>query len=193
MPKLRPWALGLLLASGLAASLGATTLVRMSEQEMASKADLIVRGTCTHLESARLDHHLVTMVTVSVGDTLKGAPGGSVTVVVPGGVDLNRPIPIAETWPGAPRFADHQEVFLFLTRRPDVAGGYSVMGYSQGAFAVVSAADGSKMVERNLTGMSLADHEGVVAGGRSAVPLTDFERQVRSLVSAGAKGQEVKR
>lgn len=189
MVKLRVLAIGLLLATGLVASLGATTLVRMSEKEMATSADLIVVGRCTHVESARLGRSIVTQVTIGVADTLKGRPGNGVTVVVPGGVDLSRPVPIAQTWPGAPRFAAGQDVFLFLRRQPEVKDGYAVIGFSQGAFSVVTDAQGQKMVQRDLSGISLADGKSVVTGGKSAVPLADFERQVRDLLGAGGQKQ----
>ena len=65
----------------------------------------------------------------------------TLTVGVPGGVDANRKFPIAMTYPGAPRIAPDEEVFLFLVRADDeVAQSYAMTGFSQGKFSIESAA-----------------------------------------------------
>ena len=70
---------------------------------------------------------------------LKGEHAATATVAIPGGVDANRRIPIAMTFPGAPRIAPSEEVFLFLTHAGDeIAGSYGVTGFAQGKFSIVA-------------------------------------------------------
>ena len=77
----------------LAVSANATTLGRMSEKEMVDRAELIVAGRCTRLESRWLGGTLFTLVHVTVDETMKGAASAEVMVAVPGGVDLDRTVP----------------------------------------------------------------------------------------------------
>ena len=172
----------LLAAALLAAPLAATTLVKLSHEEMAETADLVVVGRCTEAQSAWLGRSLVTYVNVEVTDTWKGDAGQSVTVVIPGGVDANRKFPIAQAWPDAPRLGVGQEALLFLNRRPDTDG-FWVTGYSQGAFAVVTGPQGQKMVSRDLRGVSLEGRsKKVEAGGHLVAPLAEMKREVMNTI-----------
>ena len=168
----------LVVAALLAAPLAATTLVQMSHEEMARVADLVVVGHCTDAHSEWMGRSLVTLVTVQVTDTWKGDAGKSVTVVVPGGIDANRKFPIGQTWPDAPRLTPGQDALLFLNRRPDVDG-FTVTGYSQGAFAVVADPQGHKMVSRDLRSVTLTGREKSQRGDALVAPLDQLKAEIR--------------
>src|SRR5688572_9226009 len=99
-------------------------------------SDVIVTGTCTNLESIWINdgRNLVTLATINVSDVLKGSVGSTITVVLPGGTDANRRIPVAMSYPGAPTIGSDEEVFLFLTQEDQVADAYAVVGFAQGKF-----------------------------------------------------------
>src|SRR4029079_18785191 len=104
MPRLSARAGGALLAAALVAvPLAATTPVKMSHADLAKTPDLVIPGHCTNLESTWVGRSLVTLATVEVTDTWKGSAGSTVTVVLPGGISTKGAVPIAQTWPDAPR------------------------------------------------------------------------------------------
>jgi len=101
----------------------ATTAVERTETDLIQEAAIIVTGHCTRLESQWLDRDLVTVATISVSEVLKGAAGPEVTVVLPGGIDTHRRIPIAMSFPAAPEISQQENVLLFLMPEDRVAGG----------------------------------------------------------------------
>lgn len=155
-----------------------TLAVALSLEEMVNQSDVIAIGNCLDTRSMWVDRSLVTLATVSVSETLKGAESGTVTVVLPGGIDANRKFPVAMSYPGAPRLTPGEDVFLFLTSDTDV-GGYNVAGFSQGKFSIVNDEDGIPVVSRDLTKMALQGNNGVRRGGANVTPLATFKDQVR--------------
>jgi hypothetical protein len=156
-----------------------TLAVALSLADMVNQSDVIAIGSCTNIQSVWVDQSLVTLATVSVSETIKGAGSESLTVVLPGGVDANRKFPIAMSYPGAPRLTPGEDVFLFLTSDPDSGSGYHVAGFSQGKFSIVNDEDGEPMVSRDLTKMSLQGNNGVRRGQSNMTPLASFKEQVR--------------
>jgi hypothetical protein len=156
-----------------------TLAVALSVGDMVSQADVIAIGRATETRSMWVDRSLVTLVTVAVNESLKGAPGDTLTVVVPGGVDANRKVPIAMTYPGAPRLSPGEDVFLFLNADTEVGGGYAVTGYSQGKFSIVEGDDGQPMVARDLTKVALQDKNGARRGQANMTPLASLKAQVK--------------
>lgn len=140
-PILALAAVGILLASGLSA----TTLMKMSTGEMTLDADTIVIGTCVSAETARVGGRLVTLIEVSVDETLKGTAASGLTMIVPGGIDHDRPVPVAVTVPGAPTVFPNENVLLFLGHSAAVVGAYDVVGFSQGVYEVVEDTTGNKL------------------------------------------------
>lgn len=156
-----------------------TLALALSVADMTDQADVIAIGNCVDTRSMWVDKSLVTLVTVAVGEALKGIPGDTLTVVVPGGIDTNRKIPIAMTYPGAPRLTPGETVFLFLNADSEVGGGYNVTGFSQGKFSIVEGADGQPMVTRDLTKVALKDSDGVRRGSANMTPLASMKAQVK--------------
>lgn len=159
-----------------------TLAVALSLEDMVAQSDVIAIGSCTDLRSEWMDGTLVTRASVAVSETLKGAEGGNLTVVLPGGADSNRKFPVAVSYPGAPRMVPGENVFLFLTTDSDV-GGYTVAGFSQGKFSIVNDEDGEPVVARDLTKMTLQGNNGVRRGGSNATSLSSFKAQVNGLLN----------
>ncbi len=157
-----------------------TLAVALSLEDMVDQSDVIAIGNCQETKSVWVDGTLVTLATVSVSETLKGAESGNVTVVLPGGVDANRQIPVAVSYPGAPRLTPGENVFLFLNSDVDYGMGYNVAGFAQGKFSIVSDEDGEPVVSRDLTRMALRGNNGVRRGGANVTPLATFKDRVKA-------------
>ncbi len=169
MHSLKRGATLLLLGLGVAGISQATTLVSMSTEQLAAQSDNIVIGTCTQLRSAWVDRTLVTLATISVSESLKGDAASEVTLVVPGGVDASRPVPVAVIYPDAPFVGLRDNVLLFLDAGAAVADGFSVVGYSQGKYTILRDASG---------------HETASAARGEALDLATFKEQIRTAVEA---------
>ena len=157
-----------------------TLAVALSLEDMVDQSDVIAIGNCVETKSVWVDRTLVTLATVSVSETLKGAQTGNLTVVLPGGADMNRQFPVAVSYPGAPRMTPGENVFLFLNSDVDYGLGYNVAGFAQGKFSIVSDEDGQPVVSRDLTRMALQGNNGVRRGGANVTPLANFKDRVKA-------------
>jgi hypothetical protein len=149
----------------------------LSNRELATESDLIAIGQAVEISTVWADEgrNLYTLARIAVSETLKGDPAASVTVALPGGVDANRKIPVAMTYPGAPRISQDEEVFLFLINAGEqVAGAYAVTGFSQGKFSIEPAAGGAAL--RTLSAAKM------VRVGGALVPLSTFTEEIRRYV-----------
>ena len=150
----------------------------LSVQDMVSQSDVIAIGNCVETKSVWVDRSLVTLATVSITENLKGNES-SITVALPGGVDSNRAVPVAMTYPGAPQMTPGENVFLFLTASGEVPGGYTVAGFSQGKFSIITDENGEQVVSRDLRQTSLKSNNGVQRGSNSSLPLGRLKDEVR--------------
>lgn len=157
-----------------------TTGADLSLREMAQSSDLIITGQAVETRTEWIENGrvLVTLVTVSVGETLKGEGASAVTVVLPGGTDDNRRIPVAMTYAGAPQIFPQEEVFLFLNREEAVTDGFAVAGFAQGKFSIVEDETGQKMVSRNPSLAKVQSGPGFIRGNRQFTPLAEFKEKV---------------
>jgi len=170
MTNLLRWVGCALVLALTATAVPATTLHRLADEELIDEASLIVTGHCRNLESLWVGRTLVTVVTLEVDDTWKGEARGEVTVVVPGGVDLDRPVPITVTYPGAPVFRPDESTLLFLQPldQLDVAGAYQVVGFHQGKLTITGGGDGEKAIRRAGGTVRLRELEVLVRGATEA-------------------------
>lgn len=152
--------------------------VALSVEDMVNQSDVIAIGNVVETKSIWVDRTLVTLATVSVTESLKGNSASTITVELPGGIDANRAVPIAMSYPGAPNLTPGENAFLFLTATGETGGSYNVAGFSQGKFSIVDE-DGEQMVSRNLTKTSLKSNNGVRRGGSDLMPLANLKEQVR--------------
>ena len=162
----------------LALPLHATVLLPAEFREIVAGSQLIVYGRVTDVrpewttDRRRID----SLVTIAVGSYLKGGPGETVTIRVPGGqIGRYKSVTI-----GAPAFRPGEEAVFFLTARgPSVA---SVFGMSQGVFRVrVDARTGGRMVVPPALMARSEEPEKVVRGAldRRPVALEAFASRVR--------------
>jgi hypothetical protein len=116
---------------------GATTREILDLARMVDAADAIVIGHCRTAESVWHEGSLLTRYTFEVDERLKGSGEAEVSVVVPGGVDLKRAVPVATAVPGAPIFIPGEHVVLMLksVNRPR-EGDFDVVGFNQGRFTI---------------------------------------------------------
>jgi hypothetical protein len=163
----------------------ATVIIPADLGELSHDALAIVRGRVAAVDPRwTADRRTVeTIVTLEAESYLKGAFGPTLQFSVPGG-ELGRFRSIVV---GAPTFAVDERVVVFLgARGPSVL---HVVGFSQGVFRVVRAADNTGWrVTPPAILPSAAGTVAIVKGDPSRVPLAldDFERRVRGLVG-GAK------
>jgi hypothetical protein len=169
--------LGLLAVALAVPAAWATTAVERTEADMVQEAAAIVTGHCTQLQSQWVGKTLVTLATIQVSENLKGNVGPEVTVVLPGGVDSHRKIPVAMSYPAAPVIFQKENVLLFLTPQDLVANGYSIVGFSQGKFTLVENAQGKKMATQDLNGLSLQGRNGALSRGSGKTIQLDELRQ----------------
>ena len=155
-----------------------TLAVALSLEDMVNQSDVIAIGNVLDTKSVWIDRSLVTLATVAVSESLKGAPGETLTVVLPGGVDANRKVPVAMTYPGAPRLTPGENAFLFLSSDSE-AGGYNIAGFAQGKFSIVNDEEGEPMVSRDLRQMSLQGNNGVRRGQSNMTSLKSLKEQVK--------------
>ena len=157
-----------------------TLALGLSLEDMVDQSDVIAIGNCVEAKSAWVDGTLVTFATVSVSETLKGTESGNLTVVLPGGIDANRQVPVAVSYPGAPRLTPGEDVFLFLNSDVDYGLGYNVAGFAQGKFSIVNDEGGEPMVSRDLTRLTLQGSNGGSRGLANVVPLATFKDRVKA-------------
>jgi hypothetical protein len=163
---------------GAVASIEATTARQLSDEELATSSEIIAIGRCTSLKSVWEGRTLVTVATIAVDEGLKGTPGPTLTVALPGGIDSARKFPVSVVWPGAPTLQVGEEVFLFLVTDEGVASAPVVAGFSQGKFSIGRDSSGRKYVTRDLTGVNLQSGTGVTRGTRSQKPLDEFKAEI---------------
>jgi hypothetical protein len=189
----------LLLVCALAVpAVRATTVIEQTTSQMAQQANVVITGHCVNSQSQWVGKSLVTLATIQVDDVLKGQPGTQVTVVLPGGADLKRKIPVAMSYPAAPQIGSQEQVLLFLTAQSVVPNGYSVVGYSQGKFTIQTNSQGQQVVAQDLGGLTLVQPLKSVSGqsqalaespsrpgAAKAVALDVMKQQIRDALTAG--------
>jgi hypothetical protein len=157
----------------LAARASAMVLVPADFAEMVSGSQLVVYGRVVDVRSQMVGARrtIESVVTVAVAQAIKGDPGATVTVRVPGGVvGRYRRVMI-----GAPSFRPGEEVVLFLSGRPPAIP--MPFGLSQGVYRVSRDGNG-----RGLVAPPPFVEGRVVRGdpARTAVDVNAFVTQVKA-------------
>src|SRR4029079_8113071 len=119
-----------------------TVLLPADFNELVSGSQFIVQGRDVDVRSQMVGDRrtIESVVTVSVAQAIKGDPGTTVSMRVPGGVvGRYRRVMI-----GAPSVRPGEEVVLFLSGRPPAIP--VPFGLSQGVYRVSRAADGGGFV-----------------------------------------------
>jgi hypothetical protein len=133
-------ALATLLAAG--ARPASAALVRLKPTDLAVRADAVVAGTVTSVRSRFENRTIWTTVDIQVTQALKGSPGSTVSLRLPGGlVDRTtspgyRGVPLMQVVSETPVFSARQDVLLFLRTR-------------NGKPTIVGGAQGARMLQRD--------------------------------------------
>ena len=154
----------------------ATVLIPADFATVVTEAGVIVHGRVVDVRSGLTGPRRVieSFVTVAVLESLKGAPGASVTFRVPNGqVGRYRRILV-----GAPEFAEGDEVVVFLTGRPPAMP--TLFGLSQGVYRVTRNAAAQGVVTPPVT----AGTGRIIRGdpARGPMPIDAFAREVRTIL-----------
>jgi len=115
---------------GAATSIHATTLARLSLDQLAAAADATARLRCTGAQSRWENGQIWTVTSFDVMETMKGALPARITVRLPGG----RVGHLTTTVDGTPKFNTADEAVVFLERSR--AGEFSVAAWVEGTFRI---------------------------------------------------------
>lgn len=112
----------------------ATTLVKLSLDEMLAKSTDIVRGRVRNCQAVQRGAAIATDCVVTVSERLKGLPAGTMAISVPGGSLRNARGKVRHVIVGAPEFNEKQEYLLFLWTGK--SGVTQLIGLSQGVLEI---------------------------------------------------------
>ncbi len=186
--KMSPRVVSVILVFLLSASAGrATTLLRMSLEELAAAADAVARVRCLGSESRWEAGQIWTFTQFEVVETLNGVTPREITVRLPGG----RVGHLTATVDGVPRFGANEEVILFLEGTP--AGDFSVISWLQGTFRLRrDARTGEERVTQDSSGLAVFDpvERRFRAGGIRNLPLEAFKQRLASAFDALPKRRQ---
>jgi hypothetical protein len=124
------------------ASLEATTLERLSVDDMVEKSTSIIRAKVLSNAGELRNGSIFTHYRVQVQETWKGNLSREADLYVPGGSANG----LRQAIPGAPVLNNGEEYVLFVWAGP--SGRNQIIGLSQGLFSLVRQEDGSIQVER---------------------------------------------
>jgi hypothetical protein len=180
-----PFALILL---AVAPSVRATQVVHLDTRALVRESSDIVIGQVEDASAHWNENHsaIVTEVTLSISQTLKGAAAERLTLRQMGGeVDGLR-----YTIEGSPSFAIGEEALLFVWR--DAAGRPQVDGLAQGKFEIAKdPATGERLVQRSLPGLAIRDAKTLSmapAGGKaSRIPLNSLVREIQTALGEAGR------
>ena len=122
--------LSLLAASLFLPCIRATTLARLSLDQLAAGSDAVARVHCVSAQSRWENGSIWTVTTVEVVETMKGNLPREIVVRLPGG----RVGHLTASVDGAPNFKLGDDAVLFLERLR--AGGFTVAGWVEGTFRI---------------------------------------------------------
>ena len=155
--NMRHWFLSILTL----ASLQATTLERLSMDQIISKSTYIVRAKVVGGAGMLSNRSIYTKYSLQVTESLKGSASASIDVLVPGGTASG----LSQSIAGAPKLTAGSEMVLFLWKAPK--GHLMVIGMQQGAFDIQKDSAGQTIINRN------AITEATVLDKATLVPQTD--------------------
>lgn len=174
-----------LLLAAVAAGVRATTLQRMTIEELAATAPVIARVRCIASESRWEQGRIWTLTQVEVHELLKGSAPRQITLRLLGG-KVGGLIAKVE---GVPRFTAGEEAIVFL--EPSRAGGWGVVSWVQGTFRISRAgAGGEERVTQDTAGVAMFDPrtQRFERGDTRNLPLAEFKMRVARAVERGRGG-----
>ena len=188
------WISGLLglclcIASGTAL---ATTVLKISLNEMTLGSDLIIQGSIKSAETVAIggnERHLQTQVVVDIRNVLKGQKGmKSLRLELMGGKLGKWVMHI----PGMPTFTPGEEVVLFLEK---TRTNWALTGLSQAKIVVQKGSDGIQRVRRTVEGLHFMkrNKSGRILETEPPKPMVQelgsFLAEIRTYLTAAKKAQ----
>ena len=162
----------------------ATTLARLSLDELAAASEAVARVRCTTTESRWENGSIWTVTTLDVVETLKGNLPGRIQVRLPGG----RVGHLTASVDGAPRLAAGAEAIVFLEK--SLAGGFTVAGWVEGTFRISrDLRTQAEIVTQDSSAFAVFDTttRAFRAEGVRRMPLEEFRSRV---IAAIARSEE---
>ena len=157
------------------ASLRATTLEKLSVDQMISKSNYIVRAKVISSSGLLYNRNIYTKFSLQIIESLKGSASPSMEVLVPGGTVNGMSQSIA----GTPKLALGSEMVLFLWQSPK--GQLLVIGMQQGAFDLQKDSTGQQFITRNaISDATVLDQATLVAQSDAGVTmaLSELKRRI---------------
>lgn len=156
----------------------ATVVVRVSFNEQARTADLVVMGKVVRIENIEIGGFPFSRAVVSIEETVAGdAPRSEIGVLQAGGKRRNGTQAIV----GGTRYLKPgDEVFLMLRARPD--GDYEIIGLNQGHYRI--------MVEKRTGRRVIELQEG---GRKKYLTVDGAKRRIHAVRADSAGGKDGKR
>lgn len=183
----------------LAVRVEATTLLRMSVEDMTAAAEAVVVGEVTDVKSSwnEAQTTIYTVVVFKVDQCLAGTCADAFLIKQRGGTVGEMTLHI----PGMPQFAKGQKALVFLEPDPEgVPGFYYVVGMCQGIFDIETDGQTGKQAALQQGGAALAevDDDGMIRilgpQAPAKMPLGKLIKRIKSaaLSKKPAKKVEVK-
>jgi hypothetical protein len=158
----------------------ATTLVRLSLDQLAGGSDAVARVRFVRAESRWENGSIWTVTTFDVVETLKGQLPGQIEVRLPGG----RVGHLTSAVDGTPKFNPGSEAVVFLQRSP--AGGFTVAGWVQGSFRILrDPRTGSETVTQDSSAFAVFDTATRTyrTQGIRRMPIDEFRARIAAAVA----------
>jgi hypothetical protein len=135
-----------------APSTRATTLARVSLDQLAAAADGVARVRCTGVQTQWKNGSIWTVTSFDVVEPMKGNLASRIAVRLPGG----RVGALTATVEGTPKFSPLEEAIVFLQRMP--TGEYSVAAWAEGTFRIaLDAKTRQEFVTQDSSGFGVFD------------------------------------
>ena len=154
LPKRMKVLIHLLAVVALLVPASATTLLKMSMNDLITKSTSIVKAKVTGSRTAAVGQDIYTYYQLQVSETLKQGGILPAEVAVPGGVYKN----VRQVGIGSPVLKQGQEYVLFLWTSK--TGMTQVIGLTQGAFSLSEDAAGMSVVSRAAISDQMVDKSG---------------------------------
>ncbi len=181
----RSWLWAAVFAAALVGRVRATTLVRLSLDQLSRASTAIVRAHTLAQQSQWTPGHtrVITLTTLVLDEAMKGQPPATLVVEQPGGVIGNLHVRVA----GVVLFRPGTEYVLFLEPSSTNAAHFQPVGMMQGAYRVFrDATTGAERVILPL-GNLLAGKRTIGGGGGisgQTIPLPEFQQHVSAALLA---------
>jgi hypothetical protein len=158
----------------LAAVASASSVEALSDQELVSRARVVVHATVTRVTAEWDDKHtrVFTVVELTPLETLKGDAAPVVSLRLPGGTKDG----IVTLVHGMPKFDEGEEVVLFVSEVHPATGVCVPVGLGQGKWKVDRDEAGRRIARRSLGGAKVIAKEG------EAAPEVATERELEDLL-----------